>query len=135
MEMNWINNQFSKGSGDIMAGIQWNSTSINSFFRTSLNQSNSSPMSGIYNSINNAAQIKNGGYSKLMKSYYTELKKQQNSDVKEATDKLLEKKKTDSISKDKTTTDQNTSTSKKDSTYNNNGTKNQTLSSFLDELI
>lgn len=126
--------QLSKGSGDIMAGIQWNSSSINSFFKTSLNQSNSSPMSGIYNSINNAAQIKNGSYSKLMKSYYAELKKQQNSDIKDATDKLLEKKKTDS-SKDKTTTDKNTSSQKKDSTYNKSAEKNQTLSSFLDEFI
>ncbi len=51
-----------------MSNIFWNSSSINSFFNTSLNTSNS--MSSLYSAFNDSAMIKSGSYKKLMKSYF-----------------------------------------------------------------
>lgn len=91
-----------------MAKIQWSVSTINSFFKTSLNQKNSQ-MDGIYNSLNDASMIKKGSYSKLMKAYYSELK--------EKKDSLESKEKSDT------------------STYNNMGQKTERNNSVLDELI
>lgn len=99
----------------IMARIQWSSSTINSFFSTSLNQK-STPMDGIYNSLGDAAMIKRGAYSKLMKAYYAEMKK-----------------------KNDTTTEKETTDSKKDkkntTTYDSTGKKTETKESVLDKLI
>ena len=51
-----------------MSNIFWNSSSINSFFNTSLNTSNS--MSSLYSAFSDSAMIKSGSYKKLMKSYF-----------------------------------------------------------------
>ena len=56
-----------------MANISWTSSSINSFFNTSLNTGNS-PFSNVYSSLGDASMIKSGVYKKLMKSYVNELK-------------------------------------------------------------
>lgn len=56
-----------------MANISWTSSSINSYFNTSLNTGNS-PFSNVYSSLGDASMIKSGVYKKLMKSYVNELK-------------------------------------------------------------
>ena len=56
-----------------MANISWTSSSINSFFNTSLGNP-SSAFSGIYSSLNDAALIKSGSYYRLMDSYYKTMK-------------------------------------------------------------
>lgn len=52
-----------------MAGVSWNSSSMNSFFNTSLNL-NSSGTNSIFGSIGDSKLIKSGTYKKLMKSYF-----------------------------------------------------------------
>ena len=101
-----------------MPSIQWNSSTINSYFKTSLNQSGSS----LYDCLSDAALIKSGSYSKLMKSYYAAVKKQQTEATEETTKKA-------------TSSEKSESDSSKNITYNSNATKNQTVESLLDTLI
>ena len=56
-----------------MANITWTSSSINSFFNTSLGNPKSA-FSGIYSSLGDAALIKSGSYYRLMDSYYKTMK-------------------------------------------------------------
>ena len=76
-----------------MANISWTSSSINSFFNTSLGNPTSA-FGSLYSSLGDASLIKRGTYHKLMDSYYSSVK---NSDSKADTSK-------DSTSTDKTTT-------------------------------
>ncbi len=50
-----------------MAGISWNSSSINNFFNTSFNSKTSN---SIFGSLGDASLIKSGSYKKLMRSYF-----------------------------------------------------------------
>lgn len=52
-----------------MAGVSWNSTSISSFFNTSLNL-NTTGTNSIFSTLGDASLIKSGSYKKLMKSYF-----------------------------------------------------------------
>ena len=103
-----------------MANISWTSSSINSFFNTSLNTGNS-PFSNVYSSLGDASMIKSGVYKKLMKSYVNELK-------------------SSSSESDKTTSSDKTDTSKKNAnayTYDKNGKKTgaSIKNTVLDELL
>ena len=69
-----------------MANITWTSSSINSFFNTSLGNPKSA-FSGIYSSLGDAALIKSGSYYRLMDSYYKTMK---------SSDETSSDKKTDS---------------------------------------
>lgn len=55
-----------------MAGVSWNSSSVNSFFNNSLNLK-SSGTNSIFNTIGDSKMIKSGTYKKLMKSYFEEV--------------------------------------------------------------
>ena len=52
-----------------MAGISWNSLSMNSFFNASLNL-NTSGTNSIFSTVGDSKLIKSGTYKKLMKSYF-----------------------------------------------------------------
>ena len=52
-----------------MAGISWNSSSMNSFFNASLNL-NTSGTNSIFSTVGDSKLIKSGTYKKLMKSYF-----------------------------------------------------------------
>lgn len=99
-----------------MANISWTSSSINSFFSTSLNTGNS-PFSSLYTSLNDASIIKSGAYKKLMRSYVSELK----------------------ASDDSTSTAKTTTSSKKANAYtydkNGNKTSSTITNKVLDELL
>ena len=69
-----------------MANITWTSSSINSFFNTSLGNPKSA-FSGIYSSLGDAALIKSGSYYRLKDSYYKTMK---------SSDETSSDKKTDS---------------------------------------
>ena len=69
-----------------MTNITWTSSSINSFFNTSLGNPKSA-FSGIYSSLGDAALIKSGSYYRLMDSYYKTMK---------SSDETSSDKKTDS---------------------------------------
>ena len=103
-----------------MANISWTSSSINSFFNTSLNTGNS-PFSNVYSSLGDASMIKSGVYKKLMKSYVNDLK-------------------SSSTESDKTTSSDKTDSSKKNTnayTYDKNGKKTgaSIKNTVLDELL
>jgi hypothetical protein len=82
-----------------MANISWTSSSINSFFNTSLGNPTSA-FGSLYSSLGDASLIKRGTYHKLMDSYYSSVK---NSDSKADTSSKTDTSK-DSTSIDKTTT-------------------------------
>ena len=82
-----------------MANISWTSSSINSFFNTSLGNPTSA-FGSLYSSLGDASLIKRGTYHKLMDSYYSSVK---NSDSKADTSSKTDTSK-DSTSTDKTTT-------------------------------
>ena len=52
-----------------MAGVSWNSSSMNSFFNNSLNLKTSG-MNSIFGTVGDSRMIKSGSYKKLMKSYF-----------------------------------------------------------------
>ena len=106
-----------------MANISWTSSSINSFFNTSLGNQNSA-FSGIYNSLNDAALIKSGSYYRLMDSYYKTMK----SSAETSSDKKTESTKdSETGSKIKNTVlDELLSKEKKEAKVSNN---------ILDELV
>ncbi len=52
-----------------MSNIFWNSSSLSSFFNTSLNASTSG-LGGLYSAFSDSAMIKSGTYKKLMRSYF-----------------------------------------------------------------
>lgn len=52
-----------------MAGVSWNSSSMNSFFNNSLNLKTSG-MNSIFGTVGDSKMIKSGTYKKLMKSYF-----------------------------------------------------------------
>lgn len=52
-----------------MAGVSWNSSSMNSFLNNSLNL-NTSGTNSIFSTIGDSRLIKSGSYKKLMKSYF-----------------------------------------------------------------
>lgn len=52
-----------------MAGVSWNSSSMNSFFNNSLNLKTSGTNS-IFSTVGDSRMIKSGSYKKLMKSYF-----------------------------------------------------------------
>ena len=82
-----------------MANISWTSSSINSFFNTSLGNPTSA-FGSLYSCLGDASLIKRGTYHKLMDSYYSSVK---NSDSKADTSSKTDTSK-DSTSTDKTTT-------------------------------
>lgn len=82
-----------------MANISWTSSSINSFFNTSLGNPTSA-LGSLYSSLGDASLIKRGTYHKLMDSYYSSVK---NSDSKADTSSKTDTSKADT-STDKTTT-------------------------------
>lgn len=82
-----------------MANISWTSSSINSFFNTSLGNPTSA-FGSLYSSLGDASLIKRGTYHKLMDSYYSSVK---NSDSKADTSSKTDTSKADT-STDKTTT-------------------------------
>lgn len=100
-----------------MANIQWTSSSINSFFQTSLNQKNTTGFNSMYSLLSESSMIRSGGYYKLMDAYYKEVKTQN----------------TESTKKDSPKTTSKNSTSY--SSYDSNGVKTQSSSSVLDKLI
>lgn len=139
-----------------MANISWTSSSINSFFNTSLGNPSSS-FSGIYSSLSDASLIKRGVYHKLMDSYYSSLK---DSNVT-SSDKASSNKKTETTTEKKAPISNNVidellseknkkptisnkvldellSDEKKDSascTYDSTGAKTQTSESTIDQSI
>lgn len=138
-----------------MANISWTSSSINSFFNTSLGNP-SSAFSGIYNSLSDSALIKSGSYYKLMDSYYKTVKKSSasstdtSSDTKtesttESKSKITNKVLDELLSKEtKTSTvsnnilDELVTSCKQDSaacTYDSTGAKTQTSESTIDQSI
>jgi len=82
-----------------MANISWTSSSINSFFNTSLGNPTSA-FGSLYSSLGDASLIKRGTYHKLMDSYYSSVK---NSDSNADTSSKTDTSKADT-STDKTTT-------------------------------
>lgn len=109
-----------------MSSIQWTSSTLNSYFKTSLNQSDNS----LYSCLSDAALIKSGTYSKLMKSYYAALSQKQDSETKETVDETAKKEETSS---DKS--EHISDSTVPNTTYNANALKNQTVSSLLDTLV
>ncbi len=102
-----------------MANISWTSSSINSFFNTSLGNP-SSAFSGIYNSLSDSAMIKSGSYYKLMDSYYKTVK------TESAADKTTDTATKTETKKNTTVLDQLLSKEEKKSTVSNK---------ILDELL
>lgn len=100
-----------KGSVIYMANIQWTSSSINSFFQTSLNQKNTTGFNSMYSLLGDASMIRSGSYYKLMDAYYKEVKAQN----------------AESTKAEKTTSSY--------VSYNSSGTKTQTSTSTLDTSI
>ena len=137
-----------------MANISWTSSSISSYFNTSLGNP-SSAFSGIYNSLNDSALIKSGSYYKLMDSYYKTVKTSSTSSSKTSseteTDSTTEKKITNTVLDELLSKETKTSTKvsnnildelvtsyKQDSaacTYDSTGTKTQTAESTIDQSI
>lgn len=116
-----------KGTVIYMANIQWTSSSINSFFQTSLNQKNTTGFNSMYSLLSESSMIRSGGYYKLMDAYYKEVKAQKAEDSKK------ESSKTDSKAEDIKDTTSKLSDSY--TTYNSNGIKTQSSTSILDQLI
>lgn len=137
-----------------MANISWTSSSINSFFNTSLGNPKSA-FSGLYSSLNDAALIKSGSYHKLMDSYYKTMKSsdETSSDQKtesttksesgskiknEILDELLSKEKKESKVSNKILDELLTSEKTKSTaaTYDNTGSKTQAAASTtIDQSI
>lgn len=130
-----------------MANISWTSSSINSYFKTSLGNK-STVFDGIYSAIGDAKMIKSGCYGKLMKSYYTELEKQSSSEKSENSDKTdktdKKKKKSDVLDQLLSKDFQKTKVSNtylddllsKNKTYNSDGKKNTAeTTSKVDEKV
>ncbi len=137
-----------------MANISWTSSSINSFFNTSLGNPKSA-FSGLYSSLNDAALIKSGSYHRLMDSYYKTMKSsdETSSDKKtESTtqsessskiknkvlDELLSKEKKESKVSNKILDELLTSEKTKSTaaTYDNTGSKTQAAASTtIDQSI
>lgn len=138
-----------------MANISWTSSSINSFFNTSLGNPKSA-FSGIYSSLNDAALIKSGTYHRLMDSYYKTMKSSDEdsssakTETKDTTtektssrkstvmDELLNHNKKGASIKN-TVLDELLSDNKKDSaasTYDSSGSKTQaTTATTIDQTI
>ena len=140
-----------------MANISWTSSSINSFFNTSLGNPSSS-FSGIYSSLGDASLVKRGVYHKLMDSYYSSIKSSDaassdktSSDKKADTTDTKKLKHANAYTYDSTAKktssitnkvlDELLSNEKKESTdsaactYNSTGTKTQTSESTIDQSI
>lgn len=131
-----------KGSVIYMANIQWTSSSINSFFQTSLNQKNSTGFNSMYSLLGDASLIRSGGYYKLMDAYYKEVKAQNTASTKtektQSSNKKTDETKTKETKDTSKTTDTSTDTKKATSSYvsyNSSGTKTQTSASTLDTSI
>ena len=118
---------YMKGTVIYMANIQWTSSSINSFFQTSLNQKNTTGFNSMYSLLSESSMIRSGGYYKLMDAYYKEVKAQKAEDSKK------ESSKTDSKAEDIKDTTSKLSDSY--TSYNSNGIKTQSSTSILDQLI
>ncbi|MBO5146948.1 MAG: hypothetical protein J6C19_15720 [Lachnospiraceae bacterium] len=103
-----------------MANISWTSSSLSSFFNTSLN-TGSSPFSGLYSSLNDAAMIKSGSYKKLMRSYVNEVESGSSKD-----------KSTSSSDSSKKRTKANAYTYDKDAQKSGSSIKNKVLDDLLD---
>ena len=101
-----------------MAGIQWTSSSIQSFFQTSLNQSTSG-INSLYSLLGDKALIQSGSYHKLMDAYVKKVKSES------------------STSTTTTTTDEDTTKTTTSTTYDSTGTKTSSLTtdSIIDTLI
>lgn len=97
-----------------MAGIQWTSSSIQSFFQTSLNQSTSG-INSLYSLLSDKSLIQSGSYHKLMDAYVKKLKSSSDSSESSST----------------------SSTSSTSTTYDSTGTKSTTVStdSIIDTLV
>lgn len=117
-----------KGSVIYMANIQWTSSSINSFFQTSLNQKNSTGFNSMYSLLGDASMIRSGGYYKLMDAYYKEVAAQKADNAKAEGSKTSSSKTEDTKATTSKRSDSYTS-------YNNNGIKTQSSASILDQLI
>ena len=125
-----------KGKVIYMANIQWTSSSINSFFQTSLNQKNSTGFNSMYSLLGDASLIRSGGYYKLMDAYYKEVKAQNTESTKDENSKT-ETTNTKTTDTETTNTAASTTSKLADSytSYNSNGVKTQSSSSILDQLI
>lgn len=122
-----------KGTVICMANIQWTSSSINSFFQTSLIQKNTTAFNNMYSLLGEASMIRSGGYYKLMDAYYKEVAAQKS-----------ESAKSDSAKKENTKTDTNKAEETKNTTskrsesytsYDSTGIKTQSSASILDRFI
>ena len=102
-----------------MAGVNWTSSSIQSFFQTSLNQSTTG-INSLYSLLGDKALIKSGSYHKLMDAYVKKVKSESD---------------TTSSSEDSTSTAK--ATEQNTTTYDSTGTKTSTLStdSIIDTLV
>lgn len=108
-----------------MSNIFWNSSSISSFFNTSLNASTSG-LSGLYSAFSDSAMIKSGSYKKLMRSYF---------DTMEAESKSSSSSKTDSS---KSSSSSSSSKSRHACTYTYDSTRktvSKVSNKVLDELL
>ena len=108
-----------------MSNIFWNSSSISSFFNTSLNASTSG-LGGLYSAFSDSAMIKSGSYKKLMRSYF---------DTIEAESKSSSSSKTDSS---KSSSSSNSSKSRHACTYTYDSTRktvSKVSNKVLDELL
>ncbi|MBQ7942767.1 MAG: hypothetical protein IJ326_01760 [Lachnospiraceae bacterium] len=126
-----------------MANIQWTSSSISSFFNTSLNQ-NTTGFNGLYSLLGDASLIRSGSYYKLMDAYYKNVKNQ----TTESTSETTESSKTTSDTEE-TKTSATEETKKEEiwdkiktdttlsSAYTNTGkaTTNLDTSSILDTIV
>ena len=126
-----------------MANIQWTSSSISSFFNTSLNQ-NTTGFNGLYSLLGDASLIRSGSYYKLMDAYYKNVKNQ----TTESTSETTESSKTTSDTEE-TKTSATEETKKEEiwdkiktdttlsSAYTNTGTATTNLdtSSILDTIV
>lgn len=123
--------RYMKGTVICMANIQWTSSSINSFFQTSLNQKNTTGFNSMYSLLGEASMIRSGGYYKLMDAYYKEVaaQKAENTKSDDAKSANTDSSKTDDT---KTTTSK---LSDSYTSYNSNGVKTQNSTSILDRLI
>lgn len=136
-----------------MANISWTSSSIYSYFNTSLGNP-SYAFGNLYNSLGDASLIKNGTYHKLMNSYFTSVAESNSSTSSQDTQTTTNKhantytydSKTETSTEDSTSADTvNTATTEQTTrkhqnacvyTYDCKGQKTSTVSNkILDELI
>lgn len=106
-----------------MAGISWNSSSISSFFNSSLNL-NTSGTNNIFSTVSDSKLIKSGAYKKLMRSYFDTVD----------TDSTSKKSSSSSNSSSSASSSSSTSKSRHACTYTYDSTKN-TISTIRNKVL